>query len=106
MRTSYLENSVGHNYSVFHWSGELFKFDMYWAYPRFTRLKPDYTSPYFEVNGEEQEWSNQPSEELKSLIQHSAPMEVIIDKLLEEYPQWEQPIMLAYGEHVRQQQST
>jgi len=97
LRSEYHPDQRTHRYRV--WIDSTSE-NLFFAYPAV-----DYDNKCFIRTGNILSYPDEPSEQLKSLIASYAPMEVIIDKLIEEYPQWEEKIMQAYGQHLREQAS-
>lgn len=92
---AYFKSAGCHNYLVQ-------SLHFYWCYPSFNDITggPE-EKCWIHVNDKLDEKGNPPSEQLKLLIKASAPIHLVVDKLIEEYAEWEKYIISAYREHVK-----
>lgn len=95
MIISYNEKLICHNYKVI----LIPKF--YFAYPRANFLYDGTIDEPFITNYKTPAKNHpKPSEDLLDLIKNEAPKYIIIDKLCEEYPEFEECLLTAYYEHL------
>ena len=80
MRTQYRPKYTVYSYTVDLYSNVV---NDWWAYPMTGRYRCGMYA------GKCIEYGDPPSHELRTLIEVAAPWYVVIDKLIEEYPQWQ-----------------